>query len=176
MSNHANPSNVVPTYQPPGSHAMPAMSTAPTSSFAPASEEAGVETEAFYLREQVFVTLQRAAAHQGATDWRRYARQRLDQALAAHALLLDPMQADDVRRYAAALDVAPEEALAYLLAPGLARRERRRRQVIAFAQRYHPRSPRGCLLPLVWGMALVFTCALGLIVLWLGLIVLHTLH
>ncbi|HLY31938.1 MAG TPA: hypothetical protein VKQ36_12985 [Ktedonobacterales bacterium] len=131
------------------------------------------ETEAFYLHAKVFATLQRAAARQGAADWRVYARERLDAALAAHALLLDPAQAEAVRQYAQALDIAPEELLAQLLAPEMVRRERRRRQVISFVQRHHPRPPRGCLLPIIWGMALLCVCALGLIVVWLGIILLH---
>lgn len=146
---------------------------APTA--APEMADVG-ETEAFYLHAKVFATLQRAAARQDASDWRVFARERLDTALAAHALLLDPAQAEAVRQYAQTLDIAPEELLAQLLVPELVRRERRRRQVIAFVQRHHPRSPRGCLATLVWGMALLCISALGLIVLWLGVILLHAVR
>lgn len=131
------------------------------------------ETEAFYLHAKVFTTLQHAAVRQGTADWRVYARERLDAALAAHALLLDPIQAEAVRQYAQALDIAPEELLAQLLAPEMVRRERRRRQIISFVQRHHPRPPRGCLLPIIWGGALLCVCALGLLALLLCIILLH---
>jgi len=153
------------------------VSPEPPTPLTPASEglEEG-ETEAFYLHAKVFATLQRAATRQGAADWRVYAHQRLDAALAAHALLLDPAQADAVRQYAQALDMAPEEVLTQLLAPEMVRRERRQRQVVSFVKRHHPRPPRGCLVPLVWGLGLLFTCSVGLIVVWLGVVLLHTLH
>ena len=167
-------SNVVP--KPTVASTQPSTSSvSPVSLMPTAASDVGdtAETEAFYLHAKVFATLQRAAARQGTTDWRSHARERLDTALAAHTLLLDPEQADAVRQYAKALDIAPEELLAQLLAPEMMRRERRRWQVISFVQRHHPRPPRGCLLPLVWGMALLCVCALGLIVVWLGIILLH---
>src|SRR5690348_9130393 len=78
----------------------------------------------FYVTRSTFSALQREAVAAHASDWRIHAQRKLDDALARQALALTPEQAEALQRYAATLDLEPQELLLILLAPDVVRRER----------------------------------------------------
>lgn len=132
------------------------------------------DEERYYLPRHILAAVKRETAVAGVSDWANYAQAKLDRELRTCSLLLTDEQVAMLHQYAEVLGSQPQDLLAVLLAPEAARRERRRRQVIAYLHGHRPKHGLGCLTRAVLCGALLIGMYLATqLVLALGAAVAH---